>query len=160
MFRKTELWLPVKAPIGKNWLDHLVKVPTNTPAKNTTFYQLKDCPYTWYSPSAEVSFDSNLREKASEAVRAKVEANRQLHLQIGSNLMDPNSLSCSVSVDSQHLLALGILQCVLVCVVERVLFRTSCGHPVTNSASAAGFRPVQYRRNSCRPCRAIAGTRW
>jgi len=106
IFRKNELWLPVKPPRGKKWLDHLVKVCTNQPAKNTTFYQLKDSPYTWYSPWADLRFDSNFREKGYDAIKPRVDADKTLDWTLGNNLFDPNTFSCNIPIQEKYALAI------------------------------------------------------
>lgn len=108
MFRKVELWLPVKPPIGKRWLDHLVKVATDTPAKNSTFYSLKDSPYTWYLPFAwDLDLESNFREKAYDAAKPRLDLPHALDWQLGSNMMDPNTFVCTAPAKGDdHLLAL------------------------------------------------------
>ena len=108
MLRRNELWLPVKPPIGKDWLDHLVKVPAGGPAKNSTFYSLKDCPFTWYSPWGDLDFDSDLREKKYDAPKPRVDVTKTLDWQLGSNLMDANSFTCTVPSSKDHVLAVDM----------------------------------------------------
>jgi len=106
MLRKNELWLPVKPPLGKDWLDHLVKVCTNAPAKNGTFYSLKDSPYTWYSPWADLSFESNFRQRAYDTLKPQVQAGKTLDWKLGSNMLDPDTFTCSVPCGDAVALAL------------------------------------------------------
>jgi len=106
--RRNELWLPVKPPLGKNWLDHLVKVFAGGPAKNSTFYSLKDCPFTWYSAWGDLNFESNLRERAYDALKPRIDGDNTLDWQLGSNMMDSNSFACTVPSSANHVLAVDM----------------------------------------------------
>ena len=46
--RRNELWVEIVPPDGQEWFDHAAKIATNLPAKNSSLYQLKDCP--WATP--------------------------------------------------------------------------------------------------------------
>jgi len=49
------MWVPVVPPSGIAWYDHVSKICTDKPAKNATFYSLKDCPWATLGPWAEPS---------------------------------------------------------------------------------------------------------
>jgi hypothetical protein len=46
--RRNELWVEIVPPVDQEWLDHAAKIATNVEAKNSSLYQLKDCP--WATP--------------------------------------------------------------------------------------------------------------
>jgi len=47
--RRNELWVEVVPPERDDWLRHAGHIATEAPAKNTSFYQLKDIP--WATPT-------------------------------------------------------------------------------------------------------------
>ena len=72
--RRNELWLQVVPPVDEEWLDHAAKIATNLPAKNSSFYQLKDCPWAtpepWGMTDRAVTLENRDEEEEKRSRRA------------------------------------------------------------------------------------------